>query len=165
MPIRRVGLQPGFPAESGDEAPDGGNRHQGQGVLAGQAEGAHCRTKAQPQRRAPGPVHQAADHPDRQADEEDVEDRLLEERVEEDGGRVQGQRETGHHADAAREQPFPGGGQQDDGGRANQRLAQANHEQIASEHGVEAAQEIGVERGLVEDVGADPVTCGEALRP
>ena len=64
-----------------------------------------------------------------------------------------------------REQSRAGQAEQHARRRSDQRLDDADDQQVAAEDRVDDAEKIRVERRLVEDFGTDPVAGGEPLRP
>src|SRR6185503_17190179 len=79
------------------------------------------------------PVEETTQDEERQAEEEDIEHRLLNQRVEEDGGRIEREAKSSDEPRASREQPFGGHAERCAGESADDRLADPDHEQIAPE--------------------------------
>ena len=105
------------------------------------------------------------DQPQRQAHEEHVEHGLLQQAVEKDRRRPERERQAGDEADALREQARAGEAEQHARRRSDERLDDADDQQVASEDRVDDTEKVGIERRLVEDVGADPVAGGQPHGP
>ncbi len=110
-------------------------------------------------------VDQAPGQPQCQRDEEQVEHRLLDQRIEEDGRRVESQHEAGDRADACGEEAVASQAEQRARTGADNRLYDPKHRQAVAEDSVDGADEVRVERRLVEHVGSDPVAAGKPARP
>ena len=157
--------RPVTPRAAFQPQPDAERRHQDQRVLARQAERAEQRADADPPPRRGRAVQGAAQEPEQSAQEEDVDHRLLQGRIDEDRRRVEGQRGAGGDAHPRREEPAAGRRQQHGRRRAQHRLADAHDGDVRPERGVDHAEQIGIERRLVEDLRAEPVAGREPPRP
>ena len=108
---------------------------------------------------------QPAEDPERHRQQEDIEDRLLQQAVEENRRRVKGEHHAGDEPHAGRKEPGAGQPEAHTRGRSQRHLDEAHQQEIASERRVDDAEEVRIERSLVEDLGADPVACGNPPGP
>ena len=142
------------------------HRDQHQCVLAGEAEARGGHAQRQPQPAAIGPAGQdRGDQRHRGRDERHVQHRFLDQAVEEDGRCPERQQGPGDDPGASGEEPRRRPRHQHRGQRPDHRLDDAHRQQVVAGHGVDDAQEVGIQRRLVEDVGANPVPAGQPHRP
>ena len=139
--------------------------HEDQRVLAGEAQGSERQTGREPDGATPGLTDQQAHQPEHETQQKKRERRLLEHPVREDGRRREREQEASGHADAVRHQPGGGGREQTARGGTERRLTHADDEEVGPEDGVDRAEEVWVERRLVEHPVADPVTRRQLPRP
>ena len=97
--------------------------------------------------------------------EQHIKNRFLDERVEEDRGRIASHRQASDDARPTPEQTRGGVADENARHRAEDRLNDADDQQIAPEQRIQGAKEIRVQRGLVENVRPDPITRGELPGP
>ncbi len=111
------------------------------------------------------PGQNPRDEPDAQADEEHVEHGLLQQRIEEDGRRVERQAESRDPSGAAAEQPRGRQPHQHARAGADDRLRDAHDQEIPPGDRVQQAEKVRIQRRLIEDVAADPLAAGDAPGP
>ena len=141
------------------------HRREHQGVLARQHEGAQHHSGPQP---PPGPAG-LGDEPGEEGEEEAQQEQpqggFLDQAVEEDRRGVDREHRAGDDARLPREEPVRGRRQEGAGGRAQRDLAQPHREQARTEDRVDEPEEVRVQRGLVEGLGAQPVAAGDLHPP
>ena len=134
-----------------DHRPHENDPDEHQRVLARQRHAAHGQTECEPTG-AVRTVDQSPGQPERQRDEEQVEHRLLDERIEEDGRRVEGEHESRDGAHSGREEAEAGQPEQRARRGTDDRLQHPQRGQAVAEHGVDHADEVRIERRLIEDL-------------
>src|SRR5262249_1395578 len=89
---------------------------------------------------------------------------LLYQTVGEDSRCVTGEHEASNETGRSPEQVVHRVAEKYAGAGTDGRLADANHDQTAVDR-IDRAQEVRVERSLIEDIATDPVAAGDLLRP
>ena len=176
------------PARARHQRPRQNDDDKDESILARQRQRAHRQSEPEERRGTQRPrrsqsqiflcglcglrVDRRGNQPERQADEEDVEHRFLDQAVEENRRRVEGQHQAGGAADpSAALEPLRGEelrrrqAEQRARRRADDRLRHAHDQQMMAGGGVNRAEEIRIERRLVEHVVPDPVAGGDPARP
>ena len=157
---QRAGV-PQPPLAGEQQHPDGAQRQQEQGVLARERVGGERHAGRDEAASRLDPDQQ----PERQDQQEAGERRLLHQPFVVERRRVQREESAGEPAGARREQASADRSQEDARDRAQQHLESAQHADLGADQGVERPHQVGIERRLVEDLVADPVTGGDALGP
>ncbi|MEZ5314233.1 MAG: hypothetical protein R2862_11610 [Thermoanaerobaculia bacterium] len=140
------------------------DRQQQQRVLAVERQESGDESQAEvvdPRRAGPRLGHQE----EKERGQREIEARLLDQSVEEDRGRGEGEEET-RDEPGARSEEAPSGDQHERrGAGAEQRLDGAHQRQAVAKRRVERSEEPGVERRLVVDPAAEPVAGREPEAP
>jgi hypothetical protein len=153
--------EPPLPPEQPHQ--DGCCEHQG--VLTAQRQEPERHADPQP-RPSPGGIgDEPTQQRERQADQERVEHRFLNQAVEEDGGSVERQHQPGGDSGRFREQAPGREGEEDARERAEDGLHEPYGQRRLAEQRIDDGQEVRIERRLVEDLAADPFAARDLLRP
>jgi hypothetical protein len=148
-----------------DQTPPENHNDENERVFSCEAQRTHRHAERQPEPARLTPLEEQRNQPQRQREKEQIENGLLQQSVEKDRRRVDRQTDAGGEADCRRKQPSSRKTEERTGSRANGRLNQSDCEQVVADACVDDAKEIRIERRLIENVPADPLTGGDATCP
>ena len=111
------------------------------------------------------PGHRRANQCEQRRHAEQIERRLLHEPVPEDGLWKDRQHGTGDETDARAEERSAGDREQHARRGAGERLQDPDQEHVVAGQLVQNPEEVRVQRRLVEDLGAEPLTARDLPRP